>query len=152
MEKLAAHRQGLLHRAISVFIYDEQGRLLIHQRAAHKYHSAGLWTNTCCSHPRPGENTSDAAHRRLREEMGMEAELSFAFTFQYRAAFDNGLTEHEIDHVFIGRINDQPLPNPAEVASYRWLSQPEIEYDIQTRPDAYTAWFKRVYQRAFESV
>src|SRR3546814_21165977 len=95
MEKLAAHREGLLHRAISVFLFDDQSRLLLHQRAAHKYHSANLWTNTCCSQPRPGENAMDAAHRRLREEMGMEADLSFAFTFQYRAAFDNELGRAE---------------------------------------------------------
>ncbi|MGV3761530.1 isopentenyl-diphosphate Delta-isomerase [Parapedobacter sp.] len=151
MEKLAAHREGLLHRAISVFIFDGQGRLLLHQRATHKYHSANLWTNTCCSHPRPGENASDAAHRRLREEMGMEADLSFAFTFQYRAVFDNGLTEHELDHVFVGRSNDLPSPNPAEVANYRWLSQPDIEHDIRLHPETYTEWFKLIYQQAFAS-
>ena len=150
MEKLAAHREGLLHRAISVFIFDEQGRLLLHQRAAHKYHSANLWTNTCCSHPRPGESAMDAAHRRLHEEMGMEADLSFAFTFRYRAAFDNGLTEHEFDHVFVGRSSDPPSPNPAEVASYKWLSQPDIERDVDTCPDSYTEWFKLIYRRAFE--
>ncbi|HWL00253.1 MAG TPA: isopentenyl-diphosphate Delta-isomerase, partial [Parapedobacter sp.] len=99
MEKLTAHREGLLHRAISVFIFNDQGELLLQQRAAHKYHSADLWTNTCCSHPMPGETAMDAAHRRLGEEMRMKADLSFAFSFQYRAAFDNGLTEHELDHV-----------------------------------------------------
>ncbi len=150
MEKLAAHREGLLHRAISVFIFDDQGRLLIHQRAAHKYHSANLWTNTCCSHPAPGERAIDAAHRRLREEMGMEAELAFAFTFQYRAAFDNGLTEHELDHVFVGHSDRQPFPNPAEVADYRWLSQSDIEHDILANPDTYSAWFKLIYKRVFE--
>ena len=150
MEKLAAHREGLLHRAISVFIFDTQGRLLLHQRAAHKYHSANLWTNTCCSHPRPGERTMDAAHRRLREEMGMEADLSFAFSFQYHASFDNGLTEHEFDHVFVGRSNEPPIPNPAEVADYRWFSQSDIEHDVLAHPDTYTAWFKLIYQRAFE--
>src|SRR5690606_9584214 len=138
MEKLAAHREGLLHRAISVFIFDNQGRLLVHQRAAHKYHSASLWTNTCCSHPRPGESVMDAAHRRLHEEMGMEADLTFAFAFQYRAVFDNGLTEHEFDHVFIGHSSHIPSPNPAEVANYRWLGQSDIEHDIRTHPDTYT--------------
>lgn len=150
MEKLAAHRDGLLHRAISVFIFDDQGRLLLQQRAAHKYHTANLWTNTCCSHPMPGEKALDAAHRRLREEMGMEADLSFAFAFKYRAAFDNGLTEHEIDHVFIGYSNHQPAPNPAEVADYRWLNQTDIERGVNAQPDAYTAWFKLIYQRVFE--
>lgn len=150
MEKLAAHREGLLHRAISVFIFDDQGRLLLQQRAAHKYHTANLWTNTCCSHPMPGENVLDAAHRRLREEMGMEADLSFAFAFQYRAAFDNGLTEHEVDHVFIGHSSHPPIPNPAEVADYRWLNQSDIEHDVNAHPDAYTAWFKLIYPRVFE--
>lgn len=152
MGKLAAHREGLLHRAISVFIFDHQGRLLLHRRAAHKYHSASLWTNTCCSHPRPGERAMEAAHRRLREEMGMKAELSFTFSFQYRAVFDNGLTEHEFDHVFIGHSSAIPAPNPAEVASYRWLSQPDIEQDIRTHPDTYTAWFKLIYQRVFDEL
>lgn len=150
LEKLEAHREGLLHRAISVFIFDDQGRLLLHQRAAHKYHSANLWTNTCCSHPRPGESAKDAAHRRLREEMGMEADLSFAFSFRYRAVFDNGLTEHEFDHVFIGRSSGLPSPNPAEVASYRWYSRSDIEHDIAAHADSYTEWFKLVYSRAFD--
>ncbi|HWK58795.1 MAG TPA: isopentenyl-diphosphate Delta-isomerase [Parapedobacter sp.] len=150
MEKLAAHREGLLHRAISVFIFDDQRRLLLHKRASHKYHSANLWTNTCCSHPAPGEHAMDAAHRRLYEEMGMEADLAFAFTFQYRAAFDNGLTEYELDHVFIGHSNCFPAPNPAEVADYRWLSQSDIEHEVLTRPDTYTAWFKLIYQRVFD--
>lgn len=150
MEKLKAHREGILHRAISVFLFDEQGRLLIHQRAAHKYHSANLWTNTCCSHPRPGEHVLDAAHRRLNEEMGMEADLSFAFSFCYRAAFDNGLTEHEFDHVFVGRCSDLPSPDPAEVAAYRWLNRSDIELDIAAQPDSYTEWFKLIYRQAFD--
>lgn len=151
MEKLAAHREGALHRAISVFIFDEQDRLLLQQRAAHKYHSANLWTNTCCSHPLPKENTMDAAHRRLREEMGMEASLSFAFSFQYHAVFSNGLTEHELDHVFIGHCNQPPVPNPMEVADFRWLSLSDIRHDVLTHPDGYTAWFKLIYQRVFRS-
>lgn len=149
MEKLAAHREGLLHRAISVFIFNDEDELLLQQRAAHKYHSAGLWTNTCCSHPLPDEAAMDAAHRRLQEEMGMKSDLSFAFSFQYRAAFDNGLMEHELDHVFIGHSNGHPTPNPAEVIDYRWLSQSAIEHGILAQPDAYTAWFKLIYQRVF---
>lgn len=102
MEKLEAHQKGALHRAFSVFLFNPKGELLLQRRALHKYHSAGLWTNTCCSHPRPGEETSAAAHRRLKEEMGMEADLRFMTSFQYRSEFENGLTEHEFDHVFIG--------------------------------------------------
>ena len=150
MEKLAAHREGLLHRAISVFIFDDQGKLLLQQRTADKYHSAGLWTNTCCSHPLPGENALHAAHRRLEEDMGMEADLSFVFSFQYRAAVDNGLTEHEIDHVFIGHGSTPPAPNPEEVADYRWLNLPDIESDVLAHPETYTAWFKLIYRRVFE--
>lgn len=148
--KLAAHREGLLHRAISVFIFDDRGRLLLQQRAVHKYHSGGLWTNTCCSHPRPDETAENAAHRRLKEEMGLESTLSFAFSFQYRAAFDNGLIEHELDHVFIGHSGQRPRPNPAEVADYRWLDLPAIEEDVSIHPDKYTPWFKLIYQRISE--
>ncbi len=152
MEKMEAHRQGLLHRAISVFIFNREGRLLLQQRALHKYHSGGLWTNTCCSHPSPGEETSAAAHRRLREEMGLETPLHFAFTFLYHAPFDNGLVEHELDHVFIGRTDQIPTVNPEEVADYRWVSMAEIEREIQADPEAYTAWFKLIYKAAFGQV
>ncbi|GGG78544.1 isopentenyl-diphosphate Delta-isomerase [Parapedobacter pyrenivorans] len=152
MEKMAAHQQGLLHRAISVFVLDSDGRLLLQQRAAHKYHSAGLWTNTCCSHPAPGETAADAAHRRLRQEMGMEVPLEFAFTFKYRAGFDNGLVEHEVDHVFIGYTSHAPVINPEEVADYRWLSLPEIERELANNPDAYTPWFKIIYRKIFARI
>ena len=150
MEKMEVHRRGLLHRAISVFIFDSRGRLLLQQRAAHKYHSARLWTNTCCSHPAPGEEALAAAHRRLKEEMGMEAPLTFAFTFLYRAPFDNGLVEHELDHVFIGHSDETPAINPDEVATYHWASLTEIEIAIQSSPEAYTAWFKLIYRKVFE--
>lgn len=150
MEKLEAHQKGLLHRAISVFIFDSQGRLLLQQRAAHKYHSAGLWTNTCCSHPAPGELTLDAAHRRLEEEMGMRVPLTFAFTFHYLAAFDNGLTEHELDHVFVGYTDEPPIPNPTEVAAYRWADRMTIDQENSKNPEAYTAWFKLIYGKVFE--
>ncbi len=146
MEKLEVHRQGLLHRAISVFVFDSDQRLLLQRRAIHKYHSAGLWTNTCCSHPAPGETASDAAHRRLMEEMGLEMPLHFAFTFTYRAPFDNGLIEHELDHVFIGHTDAVPKPNPEEVAAYRWATRAEIDAEIQSDPASYTAWFKIVYR------
>src|SRR5690606_17368820 len=150
MEKLEAHRKGLLHRAISVFIFDQRGRLLLQQRAAHKYHSAGLWTNTCCSHPAPGESTADAALRRLGEEMGMHTPLTFAFTFRYHAIFDNGLVEHELDHVFIGYTDETPTPNPDEVAAYRWVDRLIIDQEVHTSPEVYTAWFKRIYRQVFE--
>lgn len=152
MEKLEAHQKGLLHRAISVFIFDSQGRLLLQQRAAHKYHSAGLWTNTCCSHPAPGETPLDAAHRRLEEEMGLRAPLTFAFTFRYHAPFDNGLAEHELDHVFIGHADHAPRPNPAEVAAYRWADRETIDRENIKNPDVYTAWFKLIYGKVFEQV
>jgi len=150
MEKLEAHQKGLLHRAISVFIFDSQGRLLLQQRAAHKYHSAGLWTNTCCSHPAPGESTLDAAHRRLEEEMGMCTPLTFAFTFRYRAAFDNGLIEHELDHVFVGYTDEVPIPNSEEVAAYRWADRETIDRENSKHPEAYTAWFKLIYGNVFD--
>jgi len=150
MEKLEAHQKGMLHRAISVFIFDRQGRLLLQQRAAHKYHSAGLWTNTCCSHPAPEETAADAAHRRLKEEMGLQTPLTFAFTFRYQATFDNGLTEHELDHVFIGYTDELPIPNPGEVAAYRWVDRAAIEHETRLYPERYTAWFKLIFEQAFK--
>ncbi|SEL45199.1 isopentenyl-diphosphate Delta-isomerase [Parapedobacter koreensis] len=149
MEKMEAHRSGMLHRAISVFVFDDTGRLLLQQRAAHKYHSANLWTNTCCSHPAPGEAASAAASRRLQEEMGLEVPLTFAFTFLYRASFDDGLVEHEFDHVFVGYTNRSPKLNPEEVAAYRWATRAEVEREMQMNPEAYTAWFKLIYKQAF---
>ncbi|WP_257667246.1 isopentenyl-diphosphate Delta-isomerase [Parapedobacter tibetensis] len=152
MEKLEAHRQGLLHRAISVFIFDNDKRLLLQQRALSKYHSAGLWTNTCCSHPVPSEEALAAAHRRLGEEMGLETPLTFAFTFLYRTPFDNGLVEHELDHVFIGHTNKTPLINPEEVADYQWWRFEDLQDEIQSNPQAYTVWFRLIYQKVFALV
>lgn len=141
MEKMEAHRKALLHRAFSIFIFDRKGNMLLQQRAATKYHSPGLWTNACCSHPRPGETEHRAALRRLQEELGFTAPIEKAFHFTYRADFDNGLTEHEFDHVFTG-IYDGPLqPNPDEVSAVTWKSIPEIENDLQQQPGHYTAWF-----------
>lgn len=142
MEKLQAHEKGLLHRAISIFIFNDQGELLLQQRAAEKYHSPLLWTNTCCSHPRPGELLADAATRRLREEMNMACELSLEFSFTYKAVLEKGLTEYEFDHVFFGYSSESPEPNPDEVLSWKYMGLEEIENEIGLIPEAYTSWFK----------
>ena len=142
MEKLQAHAEGLLHRAISVFVFNTNGELLLQQRALDKYHSAGLWTNTCCSHPRPGESLADAAHRRLQEEMGMNCELDEAFSFTYKAELEHGLTEHELDHVFTGITDAHPLLNPTEAAAWRYMRINELQHDIAEQPGVYTEWFK----------
>lgn len=141
-DKLAVHRDGRLHRAVSVLVFDGQGRLLLQRRAEAKYHSAGLWSNTCCGHPRPGETAEAAAHRRLREEMGFDCPLEPAFAFRYRADLGNGLQEHEYDHVFVGRFPGAPAPNAAEVAEWRWAGLDELVRDAAARPAAYTEWFK----------
>jgi len=144
MEKHEAHRQGKLHRAFSVFIFHPDGRMLLQRRALDKYHSAGLWSNACCSHPRPGEELLNAAHRRLREEMGFDAELKEVHAFMYRAEFDNGMTEHEYDHVLIGKCDALPKPNPKEAADWIWISVPELQAAIRKHPDRYTYWLKAV--------
>jgi isopentenyl-diphosphate delta-isomerase len=142
MEKQQAHIEGRLHRAISVFIFNTTGEMLLQQRAADKYHSPNLWTNTCCSHPRPGETVGDAASRRLREEMGMEGDLHEAFSFIYQAKLDNGLTEYEFDHVFIGITNDTPQPDGSEVRAWQYAFPAQVEKDINDHPEKYTEWFK----------
>ncbi|MCJ8209043.1 isopentenyl-diphosphate Delta-isomerase [Mucilaginibacter sp. RS28] len=147
MEKIEAHRKGLLHRAFSVFLLNDEGEMLIQQRALGKYHSPGLWSNTCCSHPRPGEATISAAQRRLNEEMGVSAELKEVYAFTYRIDFDNGLTEHEFDHVFVGRFNQPPVINPDEVADWKYISLEALEADMERRPQLYTHWFKMVLQQ-----
>jgi isopentenyl-diphosphate delta-isomerase len=141
-EKMAAHQRGELHRAFSVFVFNARGEMLLQKRAPLKYHSGGLWTNTCCSHPRPGEPTAEAAHRRLGEEMGFGCPLEGAFSFIYRAEFEDGLIEHELDHVFIGQFNGQPTPDPAEVDDWRWIDLPTLREDVRAHPDRYTPWFK----------
>lgn len=140
LAKLEAHRTGALHRAVSVFITDGGGRVLLQQRAAGKYHSPGLWTNTCCGHPRPDEEPVDAAARRLVDEMGVRCALLPAGTFQYRAELTNGLVEHEIDHVFVGRWRGRPMPDPSEVGAWRWMPLESLRADLAARPDGYTAW------------
>jgi isopentenyl-diphosphate delta-isomerase len=142
MEKLQAHQEGLLHRAISVFVFNDRNELLLQQRAAEKYHSPYLWTNTCCSHPRPGEVLIDAANRRLVEEMNMYCPLEYQFSFTYKAVLDQGLTEHELDHIFFGESNVLPQPDPAEVMNYKYLSLSAIEKEIEKNPEEYTSWFK----------
>jgi isopentenyl-diphosphate delta-isomerase len=149
MEKMEAHRLGLLHRAFSVFIFNSNDQLLLQQRALSKYHSAGLWTNTCCSHPRPGEETMAAAVRRLKEEMGIDVPLIYKTSFTYRTEFENGLSEHEFDHVYTGLYDGAPRINPEEANSYKWLSVQEIKEELQRHPEAFTSWFKIAMEKIF---
>ena len=152
MPKMEAHEKAMLHRAFSVFILNANDEVLLQQRANDKYHSAGLWTNTCCSHPHPGEDTLGAARRRLKEEMGMEADLQFVFKFMYKAPFDNLLTEHEIDHVFIGKTNQLPVINPEEVASYKYMKPEEIKLDMEQNPQSYTVWFRIIFNEFYKEI
>ncbi len=149
MEKMEAHEKGLLHRAFSVFIFNDKGEMLLQQRALNKYHSGGLWTNACCSHPRPNEDTLQAAKRRLMEEMGIETPLTSKTSFTYKTAFENGLTEHEFDHIFIGTFNQEPKPNSLEVNSYCWKSVESVKNSIKQMPDIYTSWFKIALEKVF---
>lgn len=142
MEKLEAHQKGVLHRAFSVFILNNKNEVLLHQRAKNKYHGAGLWTNACCSHPAFGEDIQESAQRRLKEEMGMNCELEKLFHFTYKAEVENGLTEHEFDHVFIGYSDSVPYPDSAEVANWKWISIPNLLADLKHSPEKYTSWFK----------
>ena len=146
MEKLKAHVEAKLHRAFSVFIFNSKGELLLQQRALNKYHSPGLWTNTCCSHQRAGETNIEAGKRRLFEEMGFACELKEVFWFIYRADFDNGLTEHELDHVMIGQYDLSPEINPEEVAAYKWMTLEDVKSDMESNPEKYTAWFKIIFK------
>ncbi len=150
MDKMAAHRTGALNRAFSVFIFNSNGQLLLQQRALDKYHSGGLWTNTCCSHPMPGETNLDAAHRRLNEEMGMDCELTELFQFTYRHEFENGLIEHEYDHVFMGISDQAPEINPSEVAGFKYMDTDRLIPELIQSPDKYTAWFKICLDKVLE--
>lgn len=152
LEKMEAHRLGLLHRAFSIVLFNHKGEMLLQQRAAHKYHSPLLWTNTCCSHQRPGESCLAAAQRRLIEEMGMEVELSESFSFLYKAKLDQGLTEHEFDHVFFGYTNQNPVINTEEVAAYKWISMEALLQDLDSSPEAYTEWFKILLNQHLEKI
>jgi isopentenyl-diphosphate delta-isomerase len=142
MEKMEAHQKGVLHRAISIFIYNSNGEMLLHRRALSKYHSGGLWTNTCCSHPRPDESIIDAAHRRLNEEMGLSCKLFPSYSFIYKAELDHKLWEHELDHVLIGMTDEAPQPNPEEVMEYRWVNVDTLLQELRDYPEQFTEWFK----------
>jgi isopentenyl-diphosphate delta-isomerase len=150
MGKLEAHRKGALHRALSIFVLNDRGEVLMHQRAHGKYHSGGLWTNTCCSHPRAGEDVKAASSRRLFEEMGIRCELEHAFTFLYRAEVGNGLVEHELDHVFIGKHEGPAHPDPLEVNNVAWISVPQLDAALRERPQEFTAWVKLCWPRVKE--
>ena len=146
MEKIEAHEKALLHRAFSVFSFNKKGQLLLQQRAASKYHSPLLWTNTCCSHQREGESNIEAGKRRLREEMGFVCELKELFVFTYKAPFDNGLTEHEIDHVMVGYYDENPEINREEAEAYKWMTIEEVKMDINKNPETYTVWFRIIFE------
>jgi isopentenyl-diphosphate Delta-isomerase len=145
MEKMEAHRTGMLHRAFSVFIFDSSGHMLLQKRAVSKYHSGGLWTNACCSHPRPGEEVKVAAQRRLQEEMGITCSLMQLMRFKYKAYLDQGLIEHELDHVFIGYTDDQPVPNTNEVCDWDYYTMEELHKLLRLNPDLFTAWFRLIF-------
>ncbi len=147
MEKMKAHQKALLHRAFSIFIFNGKGEMLLQKRAANKYHSAGLWTNACCSHPQPGEDTLMAAGKRLQEEMGFTTTLVKAFDFIYKAPFDNGLTEYEFDHVLVGTYTGEIIPNPDEVDDFCFKPVKQIKESLQFSADKYTAWFKIAFPK-----
>ncbi len=152
LDKTTVHETGVLHRAFSVFLFNSMGFLMLQRRAMSKYHSPGLWSNTCCSHPRQGEDTKAACSRRLMEEMGLKCNLSFAFSFTYRAQLDKGLTEHEFDHVYFGFTDKVPKPDPQEVMDWKYISVEELQKEISTRPDDYTEWLKICFVKVVEHV
>lgn len=152
MPKLEAHEKALLHRAFSVFVFNDKNELMLQQRALHKYHSPGLWTNTCCSHQRDGESNIQAGKRRLQEEMGFVTDLKESTSFIYKAPFDNGLTEHEYDHVMIGYYNNAPNINTDEVADWKWMPLEAVKADIAMHPELYTAWFKIIFDKFYEFI
>lgn len=144
MEKMEAHKKGELHRAFSILLYNEKGEVLIQKRSRHKYHSGGLWTNTCCSHPLPGERIEDATRRRLKEEMGIDQQPVFSYSFIYKARLDKDLIEHELDHVFIGIFNGSPVINKKEVEDWKYVEMNWLKQDIARNPATYTEWFKLI--------
>ena len=152
MPKLEAHQKGALHRAFSVFIFNSKGELLLQQRALGKYHSEGLWSNTCCSHPLPNEATASAAVRRLQEEMGLQSTLNFVFSFLYKAKLDNGLTEHELDHVFWAVSDHEPIINTSEVSNFKYVDPDFLRTDMQQHPNRYTEWLKICFDEVMEKI
>ncbi|WP_298897477.1 isopentenyl-diphosphate Delta-isomerase [uncultured Psychroserpens sp.] len=152
MPKLEAHEKAVLHRAFSVFIFNDDNELMLQQRAKHKYHSPLLWTNTCCSHQRVGETNIEAGKRRLMEEMGFVVDLKETISFIYKASFDNGLTEHELDHVMVGHYNDEPIINSEEVEAWKWIPLEAVKVDIELNPDQYTEWFKIIFDKFYEHI
>ncbi|MDH7446867.1 isopentenyl-diphosphate Delta-isomerase [Aquimarina sp. 2201CG14-23] len=152
MPKLEAHEKALLHRAFSVFILNSKNELMLQQRAHHKYHSPGLWTNTCCSHQREGETNIQAGTRRLQEEMGFTTTLRDTISFIYKAPFDNGLTEHEFDHVLVGHYEDDPKINTEEVEDWKWMPIEDVKMDIQRAPENYTEWFKIIFDKFYSHI
>jgi isopentenyl-diphosphate Delta-isomerase len=146
-EKMQTHREGKLHRAFSIFLFDSDGRLLLQKRSATKYHSANLWSNTCCGHPQPEELTLDAAHRRLQQELGLDCDLHEKFVFRYKAEFSNKLVENEYDHVLIGKCNTEPMPNVSEVQDWRWISLGELQKSLQLQHGQYTPWLRIAIDR-----
>ena len=152
MPKMEAHEKAILHRAFSVFVFNTKGELMLQQRAAHKYHSPLLWTNTCCSHQRDEETNLDAGKRRLQEEMGIKTNLKEVFSFVYKAAFDNGLTEHELDHVMVGSFEGVPDINLEEVENYKWMLLEDVKKDIEDKPHIYTAWFKIIFKESYQKL
>ena len=152
MPKLEAHQKGVLHRAFSVFILNQKGQLMLQRRALDKYHSPGLWTNTCCSHPRESESIIEAGLRRLKEEMGFTTPLEPMFSFIYKSKFDNGLTEHEFDHVLLGYYDKPPFINAIEVSEWKWMSLEKIILEIKNKPEDFTVWFKIIFERFYNHI
>lgn len=152
MPKMEAHEKAVLHRAFSVFVLNSKNELMLQQRALHKYHSPGLWTNTCCSHQREGETNLQAGKRRLQEEMGFDTDLKNLFSFIYKSPFDNGLTEHELDHVLLGFFDNSPKINKEEVADWKWMPLEDVQKDMVTSPELYTAWFKIIFERFYKHI
>ncbi len=152
MEKIEAHRKALLHRAFSVFVFNDRNELMIQQRALTKYHSPGLWTNTCCSHQREGETNIAAGKRRLEEEMGFTTDLKDTISFIYKAPFDNGLTEHEFDHILVGNFEGEPNLNPEEVAAWKWVALDDLQMDMKKNPHIYTEWFKIIFDKYYSHI
>ena len=152
MPKMEAHQKGVLHRAFSVFIFNKKDELMLQQRAHSKYHSPGLWTNTCCSHQREGESNIQAGKRRLLEEMGFITDLKDTISFIYKAPFDNGLTEYEFDHILVGRYEEDPVLNPEEAAAFKWMNLEDVKKDMEVNPQLYTAWFKIIFDKYYQTI